>query len=158
LLAATLLPARAAGTAEVNYIKPERFTDIGFRPWEREQALKDLSEHLGRLGRKLPDGQTLRVDVLDVDLAGEESYRGVHDTRILRGRADWPRINLRYTLLEGDRTLKTGEDQLADMNYFFYSRGTIDYQTLFYEKRLLDRWFAELVAPAQAETETAAKP
>lgn len=148
-LASTLLPAGAAGSIEVSYVKPEQFTDIGFPTWEREQTLKVLSEHFEILGRKLPDGQTLRVEVLDINLAGEVRQRGFNEVRTLLGRADWPQMTLRYALADGSGTLKAGEDQLADMNYFFSHLGVAQAnQSLPYERRMLDRWFAAHFAAA----------
>ena len=66
----------------------ERFTDVGFATIDRERTLQSLTQHFEALGRRLPDGQTLRVEVLDVNLAGEVWPRGPSEVRVLRGRAD----------------------------------------------------------------------
>jgi hypothetical protein len=139
-------PALAAGSAQVSYVQPEMFTDAGFGSFERERTLQSLTQHLQALGKRLPDGQTLRVEVLDVDLAGEVWPRGANEVRVLRGRADWPHMSLRYTLLDGSRTLKAGDAQLADMNYLFDAHRLTQYGDLPYEKRMLDRWFKEQIA------------
>ncbi len=156
LFAATLLAAalaapcaaQAAGQVQVRWVEPEKFADAGRGALDRERTLQALGEHLGRLGRRLPDGQTLQVEVLDLELAGElEPFsRFHHDVRVLRGRADWPRISLRYTLSDGERTLARGDAQLSDPHYMFRSlRGSAS-GTLAYEKRMLDEWVASLVA------------
>lgn len=147
-LAWASFPALALGSAEVRYVEPEKFTDIGFGSIERERTLQSLTQHFEALGKRLPDGQTLRVEVLDVNLAGEVWPRGAHEVRVLRGRADWPRMTLRYTVLDGGRTVKTGEAQLADMNYLYGPQGPQQYGDLPYEKRMLDHWFKEEIAPA----------
>ena len=151
LLAAALLsaalPSGAAGSAQVSYVQPEKFTDVGHGSFDRERTLQSLTQHFDTLGKRLPDGQTLRVEVLDVDLAGEVWPRGPHEVRVLRGRADWPHMTLRYTLLEGDRTVKAGEVRLADMAYLFNQQHLSQYGDLPFEKRMLDRWFKQEIAP-----------
>src|SRR5690349_10907447 len=89
------LLALAAGAASadvtVNYVQPERFSDLPFTTWEREVVLKDLTGHFAKLGAQLPPGQNLRIDVLDIDLAGREHPgRGGRDLRIVK-QIDWPR-------------------------------------------------------------------
>ncbi len=136
--------AARAGAIEVHFVDPEHFTDIGFASFERERALSTLTQAFERLAGKLPDGQTLKLEVLDVDLAGNVWPRFGNEYRILRGGIDWPRMTVRYTLSAEGRTLKTGQDKLADMNYLFNLRGvTASDGNLPYEKRMLERWFAE---------------
>lgn len=148
-LAAVSSPALAVGSAQVTYVQPENFTDAGFGSVERERTLQSLTEHFEALGKRLPDGQTLRVEVLDVDLAGEVWPRGGHEVRVLRGRADWPHMTLRYTVLDGTRTLKAGEARLADMSYLFTTLRSQQHGDLPYEKRMLDSWFKEEIAPTR---------
>lgn len=137
-LAAGLLPAaQAAGTVEVTWLHPEQYADAGRSVIDRERTLQALGEHLQQLGRKLPDGQTLRLEVLDLNLAGEIEPWGWHEMRVLRGRADWPRISVRYTLLADGQSLRSGQADLADMAYTLGDRGG----AYGYEKRLLDDWF-----------------
>ncbi len=131
--------AAAAGTVEVTWLQPDQYADAGRSLIDRERTLKALENHLQALGRKLPDGQTLRVQVLDLNLAGEEERFGWSDLRVMRGRADWPVILLRYELIEGPRSLRSGETRLADMNYLGHARAG----DLAYEKRLLDAWFKD---------------
>jgi hypothetical protein len=69
----------------------------------------------------------------------------LRDTRVLRGRADWPSIQLRYTLREGDKVLKSGEDRLTDMNYLMHSLRASHDSPLPYEKRMLDHWFRDRI-------------
>jgi hypothetical protein len=148
-LAAAGMPAQATGSADVRYVQPEKFTDAGFGSFERERTLQSLAQHIEALAKRLPDGQTLRVEVLDVDLAGEVWPRGAHEVRILRGRADWPHMTLRYALLDGTRTVKAGETRLTDMSYLFTTPRVQQHGDLPYEKRMLDNWFKEEIAPTQ---------
>ena len=137
-------PAAAAGTVEVTWVQPERYIDTGRKLWEREDALKSLGAHFKKLGPQLPDGQTLKIEVLDVDLAGDLEPGAGRDLRVLRGGADGPRITLRYTLQQGEQTLKAGEEQLTYPNYY---QGTLRANVqsdsdLAYEKHMIVQWFA----------------
>jgi hypothetical protein len=95
-------------------------------------------------------GRTLDVEVTNVELAGElEPFGRFHDeVRVLRGRADWPRISLRYTLSEGASTLASGQADLSDPDYFHRLPRSGHQGVLGYEKRMLDDWVASLVATA----------
>lgn len=142
--AAFVLSAGGASAAvTVVYDHPQNFTDLPFTPWDREQALKDLTEHFITLGKALPPGQDLKIDVLDVDLAGREhpSRRNGQEIRILRGGADWPHIHLRYTLEADGKVIKSGDAQVSDMMYLGRLNRYSDGDTLRYEKQMLDDWF-----------------
>jgi hypothetical protein len=133
--------ASAAVTAAFSH--PENFRDMPFGQYDREQVLRDLGDHFARLGKDLPPGQNLRVEVLDLDLAGEirPNFRGRQDIRILRGGADWPSMVLRYTLESNGRVIASGEDRLSDMGYLQRINRYSDGDTLRYEKRMIDDWF-----------------
>lgn len=146
VLAAVGTQALAAGSTQVSYLHPEKFSDAGFGTFERNRTLRSLTEYFEVLAKRLPDGQLLRVEVLDVDLAGEVWPRTPSEVRVLRGRADWPHLSLRYTVLDGSRTVRAGESHLADMNYLFGPPVDQRYGDLPYEKRMLDRWFNEQIA------------
>lgn len=136
----------AAGRVEVRFVEPEHYTDIGRAPVDRERHLGLLERHLQALGARLPDGQVLRLEVLDVDLAGEERWVGRHpDLRVLRGRADWPRMQLRYTLIAGGQTLRSGDERLQDMAYLERGGSLGRGEALAYDLRMLDEWFAARV-------------
>ncbi len=145
---ATAPAAHAAGQVQVKWIDPDKFADAGRGAFERERTLDALAEHLKGLGRQLPDGQTLSIEVTDLELAGElEPFGRFHqDVRVLRGRADWPRISLRYSLTDGTRTLARGDADLSDPNYLYRSLRSTRTGALAYEKRMLDDWVATLVA------------
>ena len=144
LLATTLQPAQAAGTVHVRWIEPARFADAGRGTVDRERTLQALAEHLKSRAAWLPEGQTLTLEVTEVDLAGELEPWGWQALRVLRGRVDWPRLTLRYTLSTSGRAMKTGEAQLSDMSYSARRQD----QPLGAEKHLLDQWLrAEFAAP-----------
>jgi len=138
------LPAAAAGVVEVSWLQPERFSDAGRTASDRERTMKSLGAAFAQLGRQMPDGQALKLEVLDVDLAGEIEPGARQDMRIVRGGADWPKITLRYALQARDVTLKAGEARLADMNYLFVTPPVrLRDGDLPYEKRMIEHWFGQ---------------
>jgi hypothetical protein len=144
------LTAGSAGAAvSVTYVQPESFSDIPFPTWEREDTLRELTEHFTKLGNSLPPGQDLRIEVLDIDLAGRAipSARTGRDIRVMRGRADWPRIQLRFSLEQNGQVLKSGEAQLSDMSYLDHTSRYFDSEPLRYEKQMIDDWFEKTIGP-----------
>ena len=139
----------SAANVSVTFIQPEKFTDAGHsrgRATERELAAlqQDMQQHLQRLAdRKLAASDTLQVEVLDIDLAGDfDSLRFARfgDVRVVRDIAS-PRIKLRYSGKLGDRVVNGAEEELSNMNFLWghnrYSSG----DRLRYEKPMLDAWF-----------------
>lgn len=152
-LAVSGLLALAAGAASadvtVNYVEPERFSDIPFTSWEREATLKDLTGYFAKLGAQLPPGQHLRVDVLDVDLAGREyPGRGARELRIVK-HVDWPRIDLRYTIEQDGQVLRSGDAQLRDMSFMDRPTRYMDSDSLRHEKRMIEDWFHATIVPRE---------
>jgi hypothetical protein len=155
VLAAALLvfwspPASSAGLVLVTFVEPQRYTDVGRLVADRERALQVLGAHFEGLAAGLPDGQQLRIEVLDVDLAGElYPMRTLEERRVLLGRADFPRIHLRWALAVAGQAPRAGEDRLADMNYLSMLRPAHVLDELFYEKRMIDGWFGARFGSAQ---------
>jgi len=152
-LAAAGLLALGAGAAlagtTVNFIQPDRFSDVPFTQWERDEALKGLSEHFSKLGAELPPGQNLRIDIKDVDLAGREfPTRGGRDLRVVRSNGpDWPRIDLHYTLEQDGQVLRSGDAELRDMAFMDRMVRMNDSDSLRFEKRMIDEWFYSAIQP-----------
>jgi hypothetical protein len=59
---------------------------------------------------------------------------------VLKGRADWPRMHLRYTIEENGQVIKRGEPQLADPNYLMGSN-QYNNEQYSHEKQMLEDWF-----------------
>lgn len=136
-----------AGNAQVRFIDPDRYTDAdraGFGLVERQRTLDTLQRHIEALAaRHLPADATLTVEVLDVDLAGDLRPRAGHDTRVLKGGADVPRLQFRYRLQRGGTVLAAGEERLTDLGYLDGPFRRVAGTPLPYEQRLLARWFEE---------------
>jgi hypothetical protein len=150
-LAAAALPA-LAGTVEVKFTDADRYADAGISQWDQSNNLKVLSTYLQQLGsRYLPQDQKLGIEVLDVDLAGEKRWRRGDEIRIVRGRADWPRITLRYTLQDANgQTIREAKETVSDMDYRDRSIDLGNTDPLRYEKRMLEDWFRKSFAPQHA--------
>jgi hypothetical protein len=151
LAAAATILALGAGAASagvtVNYVDSDKFTDLPFAPWERKEVLDDMAGFFAELGKALPPGQDLTVEVIDIDLAGREypHLRGGQDLRVLKGGADWPRMELRYTLTANGQVLKSGQEKLTDMNYLNRINRLTDGDRLRYEKRMVEEWFDKTI-------------
>jgi hypothetical protein len=136
-LALQALAVQAAGKIELTWVEPEKFADSGHTAADRAATLQALGEHVQRLAGELPNGQTLKIEVTDLNLAGEVRFTPSRDVRVLRNRADWPTMNIRYSLVADGRVLKSGQTRLSDMNYGF----TLRRDAYGYEKRMIDTWF-----------------
>jgi hypothetical protein len=150
ILAAALLACVGVASAgvTVKYEDPSKFQDMPHNDRDRDQVLKDLSEHFAKLGKKLPAGQDLIITVKDIDLAGREepTRRRIEDIRILRGGADWPSMQIQYTLQQNGQVIKSGDEHVANMMYL-NRINRYDNDSLRYEKQMLDDWFREKFEP-----------
>ena len=144
-LAVVAWPAAAAVT--VSFIEPENYSDAnldyGYRAEAGDKGLNEIQRHLESLGeRYLASGQELKVEILDIDLAGRhEPWRArAYGVRIMRD-ITWPRIRLRYFLENEGTAATTAEESVIDMNYL--GRPSVYYASdlLRYEKQMLDDWF-----------------
>ena len=137
--------ASAGGQVEVAFVNPPAYADAGFSQSRRSANLKVLENHLTTLGSaQIASGQTLKIDVLDVVLAGTPSPGiGAGDVRIARGGADWPRITLRYSLVAANgQLLQSGNEVLTDLDYLRRTGAGAGNTSgpLRFEKRLIADW------------------
>lgn len=157
LLAALLVPgAPGLAAVTVSFVAPENYSDAATRGRYHAPAssemLRQLSAHLVKLGeRHLPAERSLRIDVLDIDLAGEfESLPSrVHGVRVMRD-VTWPRIKLRYVLEQDGQVLREAEEVVADPAYLMGGPRLGNTDRLYYEKRMLDSWFRQRFADSRA--------
>jgi len=134
----------AAAAVAVAFTNPDRYTDVGKHYAQAEVAQREIEGFLKQLGKHyLAPGQTLVVEVLDIDLAGRYEPRGpnLRELRIVRDQADFPLLKLRYVLKAEDRILAAGEDIVTDRVYRFHSSAPSSNEPMSYEKRMLREWF-----------------
>lgn len=142
---ATVSTVHAATT--VSFIAPEKYADMPFSFHDKDRVKASLKEHFEMLGTKLPAGEDFKIEVLDIDLAGERDFRAnaPQDLRILRGGADWPKIELRYSVESQGKVVTSGSTRISDMNYLQTFNQYSKNEFLRYEKRMIDQWFKESV-------------
>jgi hypothetical protein len=154
LVGPILLSAGSAWAAvAVSYLHPEQFTDLPLSGWERQAALDELTGHFNQLGKALAPGQDLKIEVLDVDLAGREYPSAGRQLRVLRGSADWPRMVLRYSLESNGSVNRSGSAQLTDMSYLNRGNRYVAGTALRYEKQMIDDWWEKTIGPTRSARE-----
>ena len=145
LLALAALPALAS--VEVAFPDDYRYSDAGPRI-DRPQMFRELTAHLQKLGSEyLPPRDDLRIEVLDLDLAGDTQFtRNGHEIRVLRGKSDFPRITLRYTLSDNGRVVSSGTETITNSDYLWFPERYRKDEYLYHEKVLLEAWFHDKFA------------
>jgi hypothetical protein len=148
-LASLLLAGPACAEVTVNYVNPEKFADLPRAPYQRRQALDDFAAHFRELGKSLPPGMDVAIDVLDIDLAGREQPNrfGSDELRVMHGGADWPRMHLRYALSEHGKVVASGDAQLSDMSYTDDINSYPRDARWPYEMQMIDDWWRKTIAP-----------
>jgi len=147
LLTTSLLlsPNAFSASSEVTWTDYKSYRDIDpgndGRKQFRERTFKDLEKHFAKLAATLPEDQILKIDVTDVDLAGDTNAAGIHRTRIIKQLYS-PRMNFSYQLLDADgKVIQSDEVVVKDMNFMSGSRLKYRNRSLGYEKKMLDDWF-----------------
>ena len=148
-LAAVLVVAPSYATVDVTWVNPDQFTDANNQRNDMQATLDTLAQHMKRTGdRYIAPNETLKIEVLDLDLAGWSRFggRAPNEVRTVRGRADFPAMKLRYTLQTPNGT-RSGEADINDMayqNHGLVTRGSSE--PYYYEKRMIDDWFRSTFA------------
>lgn len=150
LLAALAAPlpalAQVQGNVNVRFVAPERYTDAENRSGSGLSLrvtlaeMRRLFESLGN--RVLAPGQSLDIDVLDIDLAGfdQPGANAPFGLRVVNDVTP-PRFRLRYVLREGRRTVLSAEEAVSDLNFLTRYARSSSGQTFYYERELLRDWF-----------------
>lgn len=136
-----------AATSEVTWTDHEKYRDIHpgseGRKHFRERTFKSFEKHFAKLAENLPKGQILKINVTDVDLAGDTFSGGINQLRIIKD-IYFPRMNFSYELANTDGSIITsGEIVLKDMNFMMGSNSKYRNKSLRYEKVMLDDWFTK---------------
>jgi len=142
-----LIPNVMAANSEVTWTDYKKYRDIDGgnegRKSFRERTFKNFEKHFAKLASKLPETQTLKIDVTDVDLAGDTHIGGINSTRIVK-EIYFPRLNFSYQLVDGNgKIIKSEEVALKDMSFMSGSNAKYRNKSLGYEKKMLDEWFKE---------------
>lgn len=147
-VAVTIVSLNASAEAIVTFAHPANMADVPRSAIDRENMEWHFREHFAHLSKQLPAGQNLKVEMLDIDLAGNEFPRvAIRDVRVLKGRADWPRLHLRYTIEQDGQAVRTGEAKLSNPNYLMgVNRYT--HEMYSHEKQMVEDWWRKEVVAA----------
>ncbi len=148
-----LSPTVLASTIEVSFTQPDKYSDAHLnRDYGRgadDFVLKDLKAHIEKLAKRyLQPGQTLKMEIRDIDLAGQfEPWRvNFQDVRFMR-EVTWPRIKLHYSLEQDGKTLVSRDVTVIDQSYLQHGNSYFSSDRLRYEKTMLDDWFRWNIRP-----------
>ncbi|MEY4561010.1 MAG: hypothetical protein RLZZ618_287 [Pseudomonadota bacterium] len=150
LAAAAVCVAAGEPSVSIRFPNHGKYANAGEGQRDVRQTETALSAHLEQLALKALAADTqVNIEVLDIDLAGRISMRQLPvGVRVLDGRTDWPRIELRYTLTAGDGTVSRGQESFIEPTYL-QRQLSASSDPLRHEKRLLRDWFRQRF-PAQA--------
>ena len=136
-----------AATSEVKWTNPDDYRDI--RPGEshrkhfRDRTFNTLEKHFSQLAEKLPEGQTLKIDVSNVDLAGDVNYGGLKRFRIIK-EIYFPKMSFSYQVVDMKNfEISAGEVDLKDMSFMRNTGLRYRNKSLGYEMKMLDDWFKD---------------
>ncbi|MFC3814527.1 DUF3016 domain-containing protein [Lysobacter sp. GCM10012299] len=147
------------GPVSVRWEDPSKFTDIRYsrNRWEavRGNWVEELAEHVRKSAEKrLPPGQRLDVDIVDIRRAGSyEPWHGpdLDDTRIIRDIYP-PRmtVNFRHTDANGT-VLAEGERKLSDTGFMIGASPVTNSDILRYEKSMIDSWLTREIGSPRSD-------
>jgi len=150
----------SAGTVTVSFVEPENYSDAnlwgGYGPKADRWTLDEFGRYFETLGtRYLGPQQVLRLEILNIDLAGKFEWwrRNAYKLRSLRDVYP-PRFTLHYTLYEGGQKVAERQETVSDPNYLA-NPGIyfLPSDPLRFEKAMLADWFR---ARFEASAKTAA--
>ncbi len=140
----------AAAAVTVTFLNVDNYAEMPRYDGDKQAILNGLETHFKTLAAGLPAGQDMKVEVLDLGMAGRiDPMHRMYDIRVLRGQADWPKMKLRYTIEEQGKVIKSGEESISDMTYMEHLNRYWRSDSLRYEKRMIDDWFKKTVPVQQ---------
>jgi len=148
LMILTAQYADAQPRITVEFVNPEKFTDV--YPSSRHGTDRELKQTLDALrqliveagNKSLGTGDELKMEILDVNLAGEYNPPmggPANEVRIMRN-IDWPSMKVHYTLKRGGKETQ-GDAVISDMSYLMSASTCPGGGALCYERRMVERWF-----------------
>jgi Protein of unknown function (DUF3016) len=149
MTALTNLCGAEAADVTIQYVHPERFTDFSIHGrdyrWSASYFTSQIGQDLGaRLKRRFP-GSKLTLRFTDIDLAGARASRRGRDVRVVRGEIEPARMSFDFLLQDSTgRTLANGSTRLTDTSSRSLHSRPSSSQSLYYEKRMLERWLRSL--------------
>lgn len=132
--------AATAGEPVVTFSNVDDYTDLPYS--ESESLRKLIGEHIVKQAKKLPPSVDLKIEVLDIDLAGDikANFRNPNDIRVRNGRTDGPEMKVRFTISDNGKVLQTAEETLQDSDYLTRTNRYYSNDELRFEKQMIDNW------------------
>lgn len=149
LTACTSTQRHRGGTATVEFVHPEKFSDIELRntPAERtrEILLPDLSNYIRKQAAlHIPAGEHLQMQITNIDEAGWIRPIGPFPKRIVR-QSQPARVDFNYTLTDAaGTTLASGRETLSDISVGERLDRSFDNEQMPLVKRMLSDWITQL--------------
>ena len=135
----------AAGESEVTWTNPDKYTDVRAsnenRAKFKTRIFNHFEKHFSKLSEKLPDGQILKIDVTNVDLAGDVRFDTMDNIRVVRDLYI-PRMTFTYEVVDSNKSIvDSGEVDLKDMGFMQNASRIGHHKAIYYEKKMLSKWF-----------------
>ncbi len=142
------MPLSQAATVQVSWGDPAKFRDIRAGDENQikyqERVMKELETAFQHEAALLPTDQTLKIEIKDLDLAGElEYFHGgfPFGIRIVRNM-DFPSMELSYELRDSkSQVLKSGDSKISDMGFRDGIQPFSHNEPLRYEIKLIKQWY-----------------
>jgi len=134
-----------AAKVEVQWNNPDKYRDINPGDNNRKafqaRVFKNFEKHFSKLAAKLPADQILKININDLDLAGDVHHGGISRIRIVT-ELFFPRMKFSYQLFNADKTLADSDEiNLKDMSFMTGSILRYRNDAFGYDKRMIDNWF-----------------
>ena len=151
---ALLIPTLSlAAKAEVKWTNPDKYRDIYPNSNEsrknfRAHVFKNFDKFFAKLAIKLATDQTLKIDVTDLDLAGDVNFgssefplRTMDRIRVVSDLY-FPRIKFSYQLVNSNGEIVAADKlNLKDMNFMLGNNLRYQNQAFSYDKKMIADWF-----------------
>lgn len=113
---------------------------------ERDAVYRSMAALLKRLGKDLPAGRKVEIELLAIRPAGrlDPFWPSAGQVRIVSGITP-PSVRLRYAVTERGRRIAGGEETVTDMNYLDDVSARTSLASFPYETALLKDWFRDRV-------------
>jgi hypothetical protein len=143
-LAAIMLAHPANAAVSVNFVNPQNYSDLRSESAsQRDEILDELRQTMVELGtRYLKPGQSLNIEVLDVQRAGLFRDTTSSHTALLTANTP-PRIDVQYTLRQNGKIVRSSHEAITDIDYFLDQSSHLSSDRLVYEKQVLRDWFRQ---------------
>ena len=143
LLAALLVASlQCAAEIQVSFDKSRRWADAGMSGDEATSNVREIATYIAGIAKRdLPADASFKVEILDVDLAGDRRLvgRGVW-IRHMDGTSDWPNIKVKFALNVPGRPPMEAVDKISGESYLMHGE-SLSYDPMRYEKMMIDAWF-----------------